>query len=41
MQILRRHFARYTPEVVSEVCGCTTEDFLRIAELLCTNSGRE
>ena len=22
-QILRRHFARYTPEVVAEVCGCS------------------
>jgi formate dehydrogenase major subunit len=41
MQILRRHFARYTPEVVSQVCGCTQEHFLRVAELLCTNSGRE
>src|SRR5499427_399195 len=41
MQILRRHFARYTPEVVSRVCGCTPEEFLRVAELLCTNSGRE
>ena len=41
MQILRRHFARYTPEVVSQVCGCTQEHFLRVAELLCTHSGRE
>ena len=41
MQILRRHFARYTPEVVSEVCGCTPEEFVRVAELLCGNSGRE
>ena len=41
MQILRRHFARYTPEVVSQVCGCTPEEFVRVAELLCTNSGRE
>jgi len=41
MQILRRHFARYTPEVVSQVCGCTPEEFLRVAELLCSNSGRE
>jgi formate dehydrogenase major subunit len=41
MQILRRHFARYTPEVVSQVCGCKPEEFLRVAELLCTNSGRE
>jgi formate dehydrogenase major subunit len=41
MQILRRHFARYTPQVVSDVCGCTQEQFLRVAELLCVNSGRE
>ncbi len=41
MQILRRHFARYTPEVVSQVCGCSQEQFLRVAELLCANSGRE
>ncbi len=41
MQILRRHFARYTPEVVAQVCGCSTEEFLRVAELLCANSGRE
>jgi formate dehydrogenase major subunit len=41
MQILRRHFARYTPEVASQVCGCTPEEFVRVAELLCTNSGRE
>jgi formate dehydrogenase major subunit len=41
MQILRRHFARYTPEIVSQVCGCTQKEFVRVAELLCTNSGRE
>jgi formate dehydrogenase major subunit len=41
MQILRRHFARYTPEIVSQVCGCKPEEFLRVAELLCANSGRE
>jgi formate dehydrogenase major subunit len=41
MQLLRRHFARYTSEVVSQVCGCTPEEFERVAELLCINSGRE
>jgi formate dehydrogenase major subunit len=40
-QLLKRHFARYTPELVSSVCGCTPEELLRVAELLCTNSGRE
>jgi formate dehydrogenase major subunit len=40
-QILKRHFARYTPEIVSQVCGCTPEQLVRVAELLCANSGRE
>ena len=40
-QILTRHFERYTPEMVSEVCGCTQEEFERVAELLCANSGPE
>ncbi len=41
MQILRRHFSRYTPEAAAEVCGCRPEDITRVAELLCANSGRE
>jgi formate dehydrogenase major subunit len=40
-QVLQRHFARYTPEVVSQVCGCTPEELVRVAELLCANSGRD
>ncbi|MDB5309408.1 MAG: formate dehydrogenase [Gemmataceae bacterium] len=40
-QILKRHFARYTPETVSAVCGCTPDQLVRVAELLCANSGRE
>src|SRR5689334_18481240 len=27
-QILKRHFARYSPEMVAEACGCSAEDFL-------------
>jgi formate dehydrogenase major subunit len=41
LQITRRHFARYTPELVSDTCGCTVEEFLAVAEALCANSGRE
>ncbi len=41
MQIVRRHFARYTPEMVAEVCGCRAEELVHVAELLCANSGRE
>jgi formate dehydrogenase major subunit len=41
MQILRRHFERYTPEMVANVCGCTAEEMIQVAESLCANSGRE
>ena len=40
-QILRRHFARYTPARVSEICGVPEDQFLAVAEALCDNSGRE
>ena len=40
-QVLKRHFARYTPEVVEDVCGVPQAEFLRVAEALCDNSGRE
>jgi formate dehydrogenase major subunit len=40
-QLLKRHFARYTPEVVEDVCGVPRELFLEVAEALCANSGRE
>lgn len=41
LNVLRRHFARYTPEAVAEVCGCSPQELTRVAELLCANSGRE
>jgi formate dehydrogenase major subunit len=40
-QITKRHFSRYTPEMVEEVCGVPKDLFLRVAETLCRNSGRE
>src|SRR5512133_3341542 len=40
-QLLRRHFARYTPELVEETCGVPREQFLEVCEALCDNSGRE
>jgi formate dehydrogenase major subunit len=40
-QILRRHFSRYTPEMVQEVCGITPEAFREVADTLIANSGRE
>ncbi len=40
-QILKRHFARYTPEMVQEVCGIAPEQFRQVADALTHNSGRE
>src|SRR5262249_9672260 len=41
LQIVKRHFARYTPELVADACGCSVEEFVDVAEALCKNSGRE
>jgi formate dehydrogenase major subunit len=40
-QVLRRHFRRYTPEAVEQICGVPRERFVEVAEALCKNSGRE
>ena len=41
LQVLKRHFARYTPDMVQEVCGVAPADFLKVAEAVTRNSGRE
>jgi formate dehydrogenase major subunit len=41
IQVLKRHFARYTPEMVAEVCGISEADFLQVAEAITANSGRD
>ncbi len=38
-QILRRHYSRYTPEMVERVTGCPKETFLKVAETILANSG--
>src|SRR5580693_8595591 len=40
-QVLKRHFARYTPAMVEQVCGIGPADFARIAATLVAASGRE
>src|SRR4051812_41725683 len=40
-QVLKRHFARYTPELVEEVCGVPQAEFRRVCEAWTANSGRE
>jgi formate dehydrogenase major subunit len=38
-QVLRKHFRRYTPELVEQVCGTTRTDFLKVADTLLANAG--
>ncbi len=40
-QILKRHFQRYTPEMVEEISGIPPETFEKVAKAICNNSGRE
>src|SRR5438876_5136937 len=38
---MRRHFARYTPEMVEHVCGVSQEQFQLVVQTIIENSGRE
>jgi formate dehydrogenase major subunit len=40
-QVLKRHYARYTPEFVERTCGVPQDKFLEICEAWTANSGRE
>lgn len=40
-QVLKRHYSRYTPEMVAKICGIEPEQLIAVAEALCNNSGRE
>lgn len=41
LQVLKRHFSRYTPEMVAETCGVPVKLFQKVAGTLARNSGRE
>ena len=40
-QVLKRHYARYTPEMVEAMCGVSQTDFLAVCEAVTANSGRD
>jgi formate dehydrogenase major subunit len=40
-QLMKRHYSRYTPEMVERVCGIPKEKFVQVAKLYCENSGPE
>ena len=41
LQVLKRHYTRYTPEMVEDVCGIPQETFFDVARSLVENSGPE
>ena len=38
-QVLKKHFSRYTPEMVEQYCGVPKSLFLKVAEAFCSASG--
>src|SRR6185369_2088517 len=38
LQLLKAHYARYTPEAVSNICGTPKETFLKVCEIITTTS---
>lgn len=40
-QIVKRHYSRYTPEMVRDMCGIDAADFEYLARTITENSGRE
>jgi formate dehydrogenase major subunit len=40
-QVLKRHFSRYTPEMVERICGVPQDRFLEVCRAWSANSGRE
>lgn len=40
-QVLKRHYARYTPEMVERICGVPQAVFRQVCELVTDNSGRD
>jgi formate dehydrogenase major subunit len=40
-QVLKRHYWRYTPEMVEQVTGGPKDIFIRVAETILANSGRD
>src|SRR3954451_17008680 len=41
LQIVRKHYSRYTPEMGERICGAPRERFLEVTDALIANSSRE
>jgi formate dehydrogenase major subunit len=35
-QLMKTHYSRYTPEVVAGICGCSVEEFEKVAAIVCS-----
>src|SRR5215475_9538478 len=40
-QLMKRHYSRYTPEMVERICGIPKDKFVEVATLYCGTSGPE
>ncbi len=40
-QIVKKHFSRYTPEMVERTTGCPRDTFLKVADTILANSGAD
>ncbi len=38
---MKEHYARYTPEMVSNICGTPKDAFLKVCEMIAETSGAE
>ncbi len=38
LQLLKQHYSRYTPEMVSNICGTPTDTFLKVCDIIATTS---
>lgn len=41
LQIVKRHFSRYTPDMVEQICGIPKELFLKVCQTMVESSGRD
>lgn len=37
-QLMKKHYSRYTPEIVVKICGTPKEQFLKVAEMISTTA---
>jgi len=37
-QLMKKHYSRYTPEMVSKICGTSQQQFLKVAEMIGSTS---